>query len=105
MRRLREGSEGMVEKRLVCNLLVPFIGCPRGDKRRYEMLSVVASVCGFSEEERYKVGIGRRPSGGAGPISPSIVGGEVVDDGNVSFGDSWVSFLMNSVDADKEESS
>jgi chromosome segregation ATPase len=55
MRRMRDGSEATIDRRLLANLLVPFISSPRGDRKRYEMLGVIASVLDFNEEEKYKV--------------------------------------------------
>jgi hypothetical protein len=81
---MRDGSEATIDRRLIANLLVPFISSPRGDTKRYEMLSVISSVLNFNEDEKYKVGIGRRPSGGAAPMSPSIVSPANIPDDNAN---------------------
>lgn len=80
MWRMRDGSQSSIDRRLISNLLVPFISTPRGDKRRYDMLNVIANVLDFTEEEKYVVGIGRRPSGGSNSVSPMITSPSLKED-------------------------
>ncbi|KAJ3283964.1 hypothetical protein HK104_010146 [Borealophlyctis nickersoniae] len=63
MRRIRDaaGSDENVDRRLVTNLIVSFLAAPRGDPKRFEILSVVSNVLRFTEEEKWKVGLARKP--------------------------------------------
>lgn len=61
MRRMRDGSEETVDRRVIANLLITYILSPRGDKTRYEMLSVIANILKISDEEKYKIGVANKP--------------------------------------------
>jgi len=107
MRRMRDGTETSIDRRLVANLVVSFISSPRGDKTRYEMLNVISSVLNFTDEEKYRVGLGKKPAGytGAGPTSPlGLVSPAMVNDdaANGSFSDLWVNYLLKSVSGDDD---
>ncbi|TPX56750.1 hypothetical protein SpCBS45565_g08350 [Spizellomyces sp. 'palustris'] len=87
MRRMRDAaaSEENVNRRLITNLLVSFLSAPRGDAKRFEILSVISSVLKFEEEEKVRVGLVR--SRGAGEVEKREAVGE-------SFTDMWISFLL-----------
>ncbi|KNC96359.1 uncharacterized protein SPPG_08259 [Spizellomyces punctatus DAOM BR117] len=87
MRRMRDAaaSEENVDRRLITNLLVSFLSAPRGDTKRFEILSVISSVLKFEEEEKVRVGLVR--SRGAGEVERREAVGE-------SFTDMWISFLL-----------
>ncbi|KAJ3383399.1 hypothetical protein HDU92_004226 [Lobulomyces angularis] len=98
MRRMRDGSESTIDKRLIANLLVTFISSPRGDKTRYDILKVISSVLNFDDEENYKVGLGKKPANYFGvqpnsPISPTAITLDPVAQGG-SFTDLWVNYLL-----------
>ncbi|KAJ3032917.1 hypothetical protein HK097_005032, partial [Rhizophlyctis rosea] len=104
MRRMRDaaGSDENVDRRLITNLVVSFLAAPRGDAKRFEILNVIGSVLRFSEEERYKVGLARKPpgwgllsgvTGGGGGAAPAAGGGEGGDPAG-TFTDMWISFLL-----------
>ena len=58
LRRLRKtSSETNVDRRLVTNVLLSYITTPRGDSKRFEMLSLLASILNWTEQEKEKAGI------------------------------------------------
>lgn len=60
LRRLRRNStETNVDRRLVTNVLLSFLTTPRADSKRFEMLSLLASILSWSEQEREKAGLQR----------------------------------------------
>ncbi|KAI9338195.1 hypothetical protein BDR26DRAFT_434673 [Obelidium mucronatum] len=60
-------AENQVDRRLVSNLVVSFLSAPRGDSKRFEMLTVIASVLKLSDEDKVKIGLLRKVGGsGAG---------------------------------------
>jgi len=66
LRRLRKSSsEFNVDRRLVTNVLLTFLATPRGDSKRFEMLSVIASVLSWDDGEREKAGLQRIGATGA----------------------------------------
>jgi hypothetical protein len=67
------------------NLLVQFLSTPRGDSKRFEMLSVIGSILRLSDEDKVKIGLMRQSRADAAPKSP--VGSE-------SLTDLWISFLL-----------
>lgn len=74
MRRMRDAvSDEMVDRRLITNLIVGFLGANRGDPKRFEILSVIGSVLRFGDEERVKVGLARK--GGGGGLLGGVLGG------------------------------
>ncbi|KAJ3132740.1 hypothetical protein HK100_005007 [Physocladia obscura] len=85
--RRAESADSQVDRRLISNLLVQFLSIQRGDSKRFEVLTVIASVLKLSDEDRVKIGILRKIGGDSirGPRSPG--GGE-------SFTDLWISFLI-----------
>lgn len=72
LRRLRKSSsETNVDRRLVTNVLLSYITTPRGDTKRFEMLSLLASILNWSDQEKEKAGIQKAGSGGGTLASPS----------------------------------
>ena len=60
LRRLRRNStENNVDRRLVSNVLLSFLSTPRADSKRFEMLSLLASILSWSDSEREKAGLQR----------------------------------------------
>lgn len=58
LRRLqRDTSETNVDRRLVTNLLLQFLTTPRADAKRFEMLSLIASILSWNDEERETAGL------------------------------------------------
>ncbi|KAJ3081914.1 hypothetical protein HK102_002062 [Quaeritorhiza haematococci] len=87
MRRMKDGSEDNVDRRLITNLVVQFMNAPRGDRTRFEILSIMSGILKFTDDEKYKVGLVRRPANWA-PTSPRE------QTPNESFTDMWISFLL-----------
>ncbi|KAJ3184148.1 hypothetical protein HDU87_004994 [Geranomyces variabilis] len=94
LRRLHDmtASGDLVDRQVAANLLVGFLELPRGDRRRYDVLNVLASYLRLEDQDRVKIGLQRGPgSGGATPggknSAPSTGVGE-------SFTDMWISFLL-----------
>ncbi|KAJ3153417.1 hypothetical protein HDU86_005247 [Geranomyces michiganensis] len=95
LRRLHDmtASGDLVDRQVAANLLVGFLELPRGDRRRYDVLNVLASYLRLEDQDRVKIGLQRGPGIGgilaqAGKSSaPSPGVGE-------SFTDMWISFLL-----------
>ncbi|KAJ3145623.1 hypothetical protein HDU89_006987 [Geranomyces variabilis] len=94
LRRLHDmtASGDLVDRQVAANLLVGFLELPRGDRRRYDVLNVLASYLRLEDQDRVKIGLQRGPgSGGAAQAgknsAPSTGVGE-------SFTDMWISFLL-----------
>ncbi|TPX32880.1 hypothetical protein SmJEL517_g04071 [Synchytrium microbalum] len=103
LRRMRDATsaEDAVDRRLVSSLVVNFCAAPRAgaDKTRYEILRVMDGILKFTEEERWKVGLGNRPrdsvtGSDGGGRSPGGVGGTPERSASESFTDMWISFLL-----------
>ena len=63
LRRLRRNSSATnVDRRLVSNVLISFLSTPRADTKRYEMLSLLASILSWSDDDREKAGLQRAHS-------------------------------------------
>ncbi|PWN48624.1 hypothetical protein IE53DRAFT_389161 [Violaceomyces palustris] len=77
LRRLRnDTSESNVDRRLVTNLLLQFLTTPRADAKRFEMLSLIASVLQWNDEERETAGLQKAgSSGGSNLQGGSSIGG------------------------------
>ncbi|TPX40242.1 hypothetical protein SeMB42_g04119 [Synchytrium endobioticum] len=95
LRRMRDAPavENTVDRRLVSSLVVNFCAAPRSgvDKTRYEILRIMDGILKFTDDEKWKVGLGNRPreSGGSPGSSgtPALANSE-------SFTDMWISFLL-----------
>ena len=60
LRRLRRNStDTNVDRRLVTNVLLSFLATPRADPKRFEMLSLLATVLSWTDPEREKAGLQR----------------------------------------------
>ena len=66
LRRLRKNAtDNNVDRRLVTNVLLQFITTPRADAKRFEMLSLLASILSWNDSEREKAGLQRSTQGGS----------------------------------------
>ncbi|KAH9852319.1 hypothetical protein C2E23DRAFT_731178 [Lenzites betulinus] len=109
LRRLRRSStDTNVDRRLVTNILLSFLTTPRADSKRFEMLSLLATILSWSDDEREKAGLQR--SGPASSVSvsslPSLFGRSSASspgnkpaeldktDETESFSRLWVEFLL-----------
>ncbi|KAJ7640888.1 hypothetical protein DFH06DRAFT_1000430 [Mycena polygramma] len=104
LRRLRRNStDTNVDRRLVTNVLLSFLTTPRADPKRFEMLSLLASVLSWSDPEREKAGLQRAQSSLSPPSSfwgrsststpPKNAELEKTDE-TESFSRLWVEFLL-----------
>ncbi|THU80068.1 hypothetical protein K435DRAFT_696481 [Dendrothele bispora CBS 962.96] len=60
LRRLRKNSsDSNVDRRLVTNVLLQFLTTPRADAKRFEMLTLLASILSWTDAEREKAGLQR----------------------------------------------
>lgn len=60
LRRLRRSSsDNNVDRRLVTNVLLSFLTTPRADPKRFEILSLMATVLSWTDPEREKAGLQR----------------------------------------------
>jgi len=60
LRRLRRNSsENNVDRRLVTNVILSFLQTPRGDTKRFEILTLLASILSWTDQEREKAGLQR----------------------------------------------
>lgn len=60
LRRLRRTSNNTnVDRRLVTNVLLQFLNTPRGDTKRFEMLTLLSSILQWTDDEREKAGLQR----------------------------------------------
>ncbi|EJU02305.1 hypothetical protein DACRYDRAFT_51397 [Dacryopinax primogenitus] len=105
LRRLRKSSsENNVDRRLITNTLLAFLSTPRADSKRFEMLSLLASVLGWNDDERSKAGLQRQPGTGSSSAtrrvpstarSASSAGTPPAQgDETESFSKMWVEFLL-----------
>ena len=68
LRRLRRSStDTNVDRRLVTNMLLSFLTTPRGDSKRFEMLSLLSTILQWTDDEREKAGLQR--SAASQPLS------------------------------------
>ncbi|KAI0918396.1 hypothetical protein AcV5_002395 [Taiwanofungus camphoratus] len=112
LRRLRQSStDTNVDRRLVTNVLLSFLATPRGDTKRFEMLSLLATILNWSDDERERAGLQRKGGtlqGSAVAAVSSLFGGsrsasmsprgkglelEKTDE-TESFSRLWVEFLL-----------
>jgi len=91
---LSDKSEANVDRRLITNLFVSYLNAPRGDRKRYEMLQLISNILHWTDEEKYKAGLIKKP----GKFLGIFGGGQQQEPENtnsdMSFGDMWISFLM-----------
>lgn len=98
-------AEGFHRSRLVTNVLLQFLTTPRADPKRFEMLSILATILSWEDDEREKAGL-QRVGAAAGPSSsrskrkedgaktPSARTKEEDDRFNESFSNLFVEFLL-----------
>ncbi|KAK7039532.1 guanylate kinase [Favolaschia claudopus] len=109
LRRLRRNSSDTnVDRRLVTNVLLSFLTTPRADPKRFEMLTLLASVLSWSDPEREKAGLQRSQSSLAPPTSfwgrsststpPKTAELDKTDE-TESFSRLWVEFLLTEASA------
>ncbi|CAO3626846.1 unnamed protein product [Cunninghamella blakesleeana] len=94
MRRLKEETnENNVDRQLITNLLVGFFSAPRGDSKRFDILTIISNVLQMSDEQKELVGLIRMKSNGQkSPAGWQIQQQEPVQ--KESFTDAWISFLL-----------
>jgi len=114
LRRLKKDtSENNVDRRLITNILMSFFNAPRADSKRFEMLSLLASILSWSDEDRERAGLQKNvstlsvPSTSTTPSSirtgrqrghsRSVARGKNVDESfadEESFSNLWIEFLL-----------
>ncbi|KAJ7741451.1 hypothetical protein DFH07DRAFT_751141 [Mycena maculata] len=111
LRRLRRNStDTNVDRRLVTNVLLTFLTTPRADAKRFEMLSLLASVLSWTDPEREKAGLQRtlappaasfwgRNSTSSAPKNAEL---EKTDE-TESFSRLWVEFLLTEASAGQSD--
>ncbi|KAI9280462.1 hypothetical protein BY458DRAFT_487445 [Sporodiniella umbellata] len=88
MRKLKEEtSEDSVDRQLITNLLVGFLNAPRGDRKKFDILSIISNVLRLNEEEKEKIGLSRPKQSLGLPVAAD-------DPSPESFTDAWISFLL-----------
>lgn len=50
----------MINRRLIANLFLQFVATPRGDSKRFEMLSLIANILNFDDYQKEQAGLLRR---------------------------------------------
>ncbi|KAI3605253.1 guanylate kinase [Moniliophthora roreri] len=104
LRRLRRNSsDHNVDRRLVTNVLLSFLTTPRADAKRFEMLSLLATILSWNDAEREKAGL-QRSNANTAPSTPSSFwrrpsssgppGQLQKTDETESFSRLWVEFLL-----------
>ncbi|KAI8097576.1 uncharacterized protein BX664DRAFT_82426 [Halteromyces radiatus] len=102
MRRLKEESnESNVDRQLITNLIVGFFSAPRGDRKRFDILTIIASVLQLTDEQKEQVGLIRmKNNNGQQSNSPASNTGwqsprqQQDTEPKESFTDAWISFLL-----------
>ncbi|KAG8948739.1 hypothetical protein FRC04_009350 [Tulasnella sp. 424] len=106
LRRLRKNaSDENVDRRLITNVILSYLTTARGDSKRFEMLSLLASILSWSDAERETAGLqkqsaaskqqaplGRKNSGAVGG-RPSPLEIPKTEESE-SFSKLWVEFLL-----------
>ncbi|KAI8972800.1 hypothetical protein BD414DRAFT_425485 [Trametes punicea] len=120
LRRLRRSSsDTSVDRRLVTNVLLAFLTTPRADSKRFEMLSLLATILSWTDDEREKAGLQRSSSatqssstssfpslfGRSSTSSPASRPAELEKtDETESFSRLWVEFLLTEAAAGESSS-
>jgi len=91
---LSDKNEANVDRRLITNLFVSYLNAPRGDRKRYEMLQLISNILHWTDEEKYKAGLIKKPGKFLGIFSGGNQQQEQENNNDMSFGDMWISFLM-----------
>ena len=75
LRRLRQSStETNVDRRLVNNVLLSYLSTPRGDAKRFEMLSLLATILSWTDDERERAGLQRKGGPAPAPAMSAVAG-------------------------------
>ena len=75
LRRLRQSStETNVDRRLVNNVLLSYLSTPRGDAKRFEMLSLLATILSWNDDERERAGLQRKGGLAPAPAMSAVAG-------------------------------
>lgn len=75
LRRLRQSStETNVDRRLVNNVLLSYLSTPRGDPKRFEMLSLLSSILSWTDDERERAGLQRKGGPAPAPAMSAMAG-------------------------------
>lgn len=57
---IKKSSEGdTVDKQLVSNLILSFVGLSRGDTKKFEVLQLISNFLGWDEQEKVQAGLSR----------------------------------------------
>lgn len=92
MRKLKEEtSENNVDRQLITNLLIGFFNAPRGDRKRFDILTIIANVLQLTEEQKEQIGLVRPKH--PYPLSPTSEQ-QPQPPQKESFTDAWISFLL-----------
>ncbi|EPT02100.1 hypothetical protein FOMPIDRAFT_1059377 [Fomitopsis schrenkii] len=116
LRRLRQSStETNVDRRLVNNVLLSYLSTPRGDPKRFEMLSLLSSILSWTDDERERAGLQRKGGPAPAPAMSAMAGffsrGSPTRTRNLelektdeteSFSRLWVEFLLTEAAAGEE---
>lgn len=96
MRKLKEEtSENNVDRQLITNLLVGFFLAPRGDRKRYDILTIISNVLQLTEEQKEQIGLSRPKNGGGGGGAAHLLPSPIMEQPQKeSFTDAWISFLL-----------
>ncbi|KAI0322865.1 hypothetical protein OF83DRAFT_1090971 [Amylostereum chailletii] len=97
LRRLRRNSSDTnVDRRLVTNVLLSFLTTPRADAKRFEMLSLLASILSWNDSEREQAGLQRGSGPARTPASSNRSRPAELEktDETESFSRLWVEYLM-----------
>ncbi|KAI8384897.1 uncharacterized protein BYT42DRAFT_544720 [Radiomyces spectabilis] len=97
MRRLKEETnDSNVDRQLITNLVVGFFLAPRGDRKRFDILTIIASVLQMTDEQKEQIGLIRPKSGSRHGSSPGWQSPQQQEEEEPkeSFTDAWISFLL-----------
>ena len=61
-----------MDSQLITNLFIGFLMAPRGDRKRYDILTIISNVLQLSEEQKEQIGLLRPKHGTIQPGSPTI---------------------------------
>ncbi len=70
LRLLKRGKpEDNVDRNLVTNYLIQYLGLERSDTKRFQILQLIAALLGWNEEQKEKAGLQRQGSQASGSLS------------------------------------
>lgn len=83
-----------VFSQLITNLLVGFFLAPRGDRKRFDILTIIANVLQLNEEQKEQIGL-TRPKGSSLVNRTAVAPVSMTEQPQKeSFTDAWISFLL-----------